>query len=170
MARFRNAPIERHEALAPFSRDHYTGLVQVQHLRKAADADAVARRKAVAAFIDAWDHEIAQHFDDEERLLSDLLSGDDQSRLLEEHARIRELAGQARSLRKHTDPDADVLRTVSQTLEAHIRWEERELFGRVQQALDEKQLAALQAQTEPIERSRSRSTCRTDGSDEEAAS
>lgn len=160
MARFRNAPIDRHEALAPFSRDHYTGLVQVQRLRKAADADAVARRKAVAEFIEAWDQEIAQHFNDEERVLMDLLSEDDRSRLLQEHTRIRALVSQVRLLYKDADPDADALRTISRTLDAHIRWEEREMFGRVQLALDDEQLEALQARTESIEHARSRNTCR----------
>jgi hemerythrin-like domain-containing protein len=160
MAQFRNAPIDRHEALAPFSRDHYTGLVQVQRLRKAADADAVARRQAVAEFIDAWDQEIAQHFDDEERVLLDLLTEADRSRLVEEHARIRGMASQARLLRKHADPDADTLRTISRTLDAHIRWEEREVFGRVQLALDHEQLEALQARTAMIEHARTRNTCR----------
>src|SRR5690606_29906121 len=99
MARFENPPIERHEALAPFSRDHYTGLVQVQRLRKAADAGAAARLQAVVDFIEAWEHDIAQHFDDEERVLLDLLTETDRSRLLEEHATIRDLAAQAQTLR-----------------------------------------------------------------------
>ena len=72
MTRFKHSPIERHEALTPFSRDHYTGLVQAQHLSKAAESDAVARRKAIAEFVDAWDTEIAAHFADEERLLAEL--------------------------------------------------------------------------------------------------
>ena len=123
MARFEHAPIERHEALAPLSRDHYVGLVQAQHLKKSADADDVARRKAIAEFIDAWDHEIAPHFADEERLLVDLASEADRQRLLEEHQRLRELAGQARELRHQTDPAADLVRQVREKLEEHIRWE-----------------------------------------------
>lgn len=161
MARFKHSPIERHEALAPFSRDHYTGLVQAQHLKKAAESGAVARRKAIAEFVDAWDSEIAEHFADEERLLLELASDADRQRLLKEHQQLTDLADQVRGLRRQTDPDAAVVRQIGQALDEHIRWEERELFVRLQDQLSDEQLAELGHQTEPIEQSRPRSTCRS---------
>jgi len=169
MAKFEHAPIERHEALAPFSRDHYVGLVQAQHLKKAADDDDVARRKAIAEFVDAWDAEIAPHFTDEERLLTDLANDVDRERLIEEHQQIRSLADKARELRRQTDPAADAVRHIGETLEKHIRWEERELFVRLQQELTEGQLASLAQQTEPIEKQRPRNACRTSSGESEAA-
>jgi len=165
MARFKHDPIERHEALAPFSRDHYTGLVKARHLIKAADADAVARRKAVAEFVDGWDQEIAPHFADEERLLLEVMGDDDRNRILAEHRQLRDFAEQARQMRKQTDPDADLVRRIGQTLDDHIRWEERELFARIQGDLNEAQLAFIQQHTEPIEASRPRNACRTDAAD-----
>ncbi len=163
MARFKHSPIERHEALAPFSRDHYTGLVQAQHLKKTADSDAVTRRKAIAAFVDAWDSEIAEHFADEERLLLELAGDADRQRLIEEHQQLTDLAEQARALRRQTDPDAKVVRQIGQALDQHIRWEERELFVRLQDQLTDEQLAELGRHTEPIEQSRSRNACRSGG-------
>ena len=163
MARFEHAPIERHEALAPVSRDHYVGLVQAQHLIKAADADDVARRIAIAEFVDAWVNEIAQHLADEERLLGKLANDDDRQRLLDEHHQLHELAKQARELRHHTDPAADVVRRIGETLDQHIRWEERELFVRLQEQLTDDQLAELGRQTAPIESARPRSACRPGG-------
>jgi hemerythrin len=160
MARFKHQPIERHEALAPFSRDHYSGLVQARRLVKAADADAAARRKAIAAFVDAWDQEITEHFADEERLLLDRLDEADRDRLLDEHRNLSELADQARQLRRQTDPDSQTVRQIGRTLEQHIRWEERELFVGIQDRLTAAELAELQHQTEPIERSRPRNVCR----------
>jgi len=169
MAKFEHAPIERHEALAPFSRDHYVGLVQAQHLKKAADDDDVARRKAIAEFVDAWDTEIAPHFADEERLLTDLANQTDGERLIEEHQQIRSLADKARELRRQTDPAADAVRHIGETLEKHIRWEERELFVRLQQELTEAQLASLAEQTEPIEKQRPRNACRPGSGESEAS-
>lgn len=169
MANFEHAPIERHEALAPFSRDHYVGLLQAQHLKKAADAEDVARRKAVAEFVDAWDTEIAPHFADEERLLTDLANEADRERLIEEHQQIRCLVDKARELRRNTDPAADAVRHIGETLERHIRWEERELFVRLQQELTEGQLASLAQQTEPIEKQRQRNACRPGIGESEAS-
>lgn len=170
MAKFANAPIERHEALAPLSRDHYAGLVQAQHLKKAADADDVARRKAIAEFVDAWDTEMADHFADEERLLADLATAGDRERLLHEHQQLGKLVEQARELRHQTDPAADVVRQIGETLERHIRWEERELFVRLQEQLSEEELADLGRQTEPIEQARPRNACRRGGNAEEGQS
>ena len=149
-------PLQRHAALAPLSRDHYTGLVQSQRLMKAADHDDVARRQAVAAFVDASDQEIAQHFADEERLLTGLIGDDDRQRLLREHRELTEAADLLRQLRKRTDPDAQALRQTGQRLRDHIRWEERELFERLQRDLPEDQLAALARATDEVEQSRPR--------------
>lgn len=161
MSPYKHAPIQRHESLAPFSRDHYGGLVQARSLTKAADGDAAARRKAVAAFVDAWNREIAIHFQDEERLLLDLMGQQDRERLLREHKQLNEFADRARELRQEVDPDPDTLRQIGETLEAHIRWEERELFARLQNELDDEGLARLQQHTAPIEQSRPRNACRT---------
>ncbi|MBZ0173395.1 MAG: hypothetical protein K8E66_13510, partial [Phycisphaerales bacterium] len=86
MPSFEHAPLKRHEGLAPLSRDHYLGLVQARRLIQSADEDDVARRKAVAEFIDAWDRDIVTHFRDEERLLTGLMDDADQRRLFDEHA------------------------------------------------------------------------------------
>ncbi len=158
MPRYVHPPLTRHEALAPFSRDHYIGLVRAHHLIKSADADAVARRKAIAEFIDGFDHEIADHFDDEERLLIDLLDAAHRKRLIAEHRTLRELADQARQLRHQVDPDPERVRQIGQAFDDHIRWEERELFQHIQSTLSEAQLRVLQGHTAPIEQSRPRQT------------
>ena len=161
MANFKQPPIVRHEALAPLSRDHYVGLVQARHLILAADEDDVARRKAVEEFIDAWEREIAVHFRDEERLLSALMDEKDRQRLLDEHARLTELATKVCAQRRQIDPDPLTLREFGQSLEQHIRWEERELFSRIQDRMNPSRLDELQKQTVMIETSRPRTLCRT---------
>ena len=156
MARFNQPPVKRTHALQPLSRDHYQGLVQAQHLIKAADGDANARRKALAAFVDAWNIEITEHFADEERLLIEHMSEEDRERLLAEHATLRELAERARAQRREVEPDGEVLRRLGQALNDHIRWEERELFTRLEQSVDEATIAGIARHTEQIEAQRPR--------------
>lgn len=164
MSEYKNAPIQRHPSLAPLSRDHYIGLVQAQHLIKAGDtaqSDAVARRKAAAEFIDAWDHEICEHFEDEEKLLLPLMTQADRGQLLEEHLELRTDAKLLRAQRKEVDPDAAVMARMGSCLEKHIRWEERELFERLQNSLSPDQLADLQIAAQEVESHRDRTVCRT---------
>lgn len=156
MSSFKNPPISRHESLAPFSRDHYSGLVIARHLSKAAADDAVARRKAVAEFCDAWAKDISVHFEDEERLLLKHMTDDDRRRLLSDHEQLRRLAAEVQQVRRSTDPDPYLLERISQLLERHIRWEERELFQRLQSQLDEPTLQQLRGITEQIEAARPR--------------
>lgn len=163
MPDFEYGPISRHEALAPFSRDHYVGLVKARHLIKAAAKDDIARRGALSEFIDAWDSEIAPHFRDEERLLADIASPEDRERLFSEHRRLGELAETARALHHEIDPDPETVRQIGQALDDHIRWEERELFNRLQDKLTPQQLEELGVHTAAIELSRPRNINRGKG-------
>ncbi len=160
MPHFEHQPLQRHPALRPLSRDHYTGLVQAQHLIKAADGDAAARRRAVAELLDAWATDIAEHFADEERLLLPLMNKADTRRLTDEHQALTRAAAEAREQRRQTEPDADWLRRAGELLRDHIRWEERELFPRIEADADEAALRQLETRTAGIEASRPRNACR----------
>jgi hemerythrin-like domain-containing protein len=158
-------PLKRHPALQPLSRDHYVGLVHAQRLIQSAEVDAPSRQTAVLGFLTAWSEEIAQHFADEERLFGGLIPNPaDQQRLHDEHAIIRRFAEEAVSRVDTADPGAPWVRQVGQTLNDHIRWEERELFPAIEQAINAQQLAALQEETDAIESNRPRSACRPRGS------
>lgn len=158
MTEFVNPPIKRHEALVPLSRDHFTGLAHAQRLIKSASKDRAIRHKALAGFIDAWTIELSDHFEDEERLFHAYMTQDDEQRLLDEHAAIRALVGEAHELRKSIDPTPERLKHIGQTLNDHIRWEERELFGRIENSLSDEQLKAMAQDTARIESERARST------------
>jgi hemerythrin-like domain-containing protein len=79
---------------------------------------------------------------------------------LTQHRRLEQDAENLRRLRKSVDPDPQTLADAGKRLEAHIRWEERELFDRVQQQLDDKAIEQLQHKTAAIEAARPRNTCR----------
>lgn len=153
MPEFRHAPMKRHHTQQPLSRDHYQGLVQSQHLIRAAVSDVAGRRKALTEFLDAWEREIEPHFQDEEQLLADLASPAEREQLLEEHRRLRGLADEARSRRKQVDPGAEWMPDLGQTLHAHIRWEERELFTSIETGAAD-QLDDLRSRADHIEAAR----------------
>jgi hypothetical protein len=60
-------------------------------------------------------------------------------RLLKEHRLLRGLAPMVR------DPSAADFREMAESLDSHIRWEERELFPRLEQTLAKADLLALGA-------------------------
>ena len=147
-------PIKRHPALQPLSREHMSGLIQARNLVNAAAASPQSRRETLARFIEVWKTEIAAHFDDEERLLGPLLSGESLQRLNDEHRELRTLAGAAVAQAAATEPDPELLRRLGMLLNDHIRWEEREAFGEAERAAAPHDLEALQRHAAEIERVR----------------
>ncbi|MFW6059825.1 MAG: hemerythrin domain-containing protein [Phycisphaeraceae bacterium] len=157
MMTHKHPPLKRHESLQPLSRDHYAGLVQAQHLVRAADAGPVERRAALADFLEAWRREIEPHFEDEERLLPTLLTDDELASLHDEHQKLRTLAEQGSQRRRRVDPGADWCRQLGEALRDHIRWEERTLFADVQARATDAQLAELTRHTADLDEQRGRS-------------
>jgi hemerythrin-like domain-containing protein len=156
MSESQNPAITREEVLAPFSRDHYTGLVQANRLRKAGESEADRHSQLVIDFLDAWDREIGDHFNDEERLLLDIMESADQERMLAEHGDVRNYVAQLRDNADNNTFDVNTMKALGELLEAHIRWEERDLFNRLQQALSAPQRAALESETIKIDPARGR--------------
>ncbi len=159
MPEHENAPIARHAALQPLSRDHYQGLVCAQALIRSADDEAEARQDAVRRLLEAWDAEIADHFADEERLLDGLIAVASQKRLETEHTYLRELIQQAAAVPPQSDPGVELVRHLGEALRDHIRWEERELFNEAERSATPRQLETISDETSRIEASRPRAQC-----------
>lgn len=107
-------------------------------------------------FLAAWDKEISDHFAEEERLLRPLLlTENDWTRLLSEHDALRDLQRQAA-----TEPEraveAEWMLRVGSILHDHIRWEERELFPRIEKTVSASELQHLSLETREIEARRNR--------------
>ena len=136
----------RHPALEAFSRDHNVGLLLARRLQDAVLGPAEART-AIELFREAWFGELLDHFAEEERLLLPLASVNHAERLIREHFVI---AAAAAALE---DPGlkARVLGEAGAVLEAHVRWEERELFPAIEASATPEQLRMLQEQTDIME-------------------
>ncbi len=138
--------MKRIPALKPLSRDHHQGLVLAHKAKKAAiqDLSGDEQRAIWTEILTHAKEVLLSHFDIEETYLATALSacGDphlDQlvDRLYKEHASLRSL------LSPDGNRSTANLQSLGELLETHIRFEERELFGAAQTALDEKTLQAI---------------------------
>lgn len=146
--------IKRHPALQPFSRDHLIGLFHAQRLIKLehSSPDELIV-EVMSGFADAWLREIKVHFDDEDRVIGPMhLPSASLTRLHDEHVELTDLI-----LHAIKEPySAELASRVGLMLDAHIRWEEHELFPEVESTLNVRELEALSAVTAEIEKSRHR--------------
>jgi hypothetical protein len=126
------------------------GLVLARNLRRGADADTRGREALRHLLADEWTRTLQPHFADEERILPALLRDQHaERRLVAEHAELRTLILGGGSLT-----------ACANLLEAHIRWEEREVFEAVQAAWGDGGLAHLVADADAIEAARPGSRAR----------
>lgn len=134
--------MKRSEALVPLSHDHHHALYVAKLLRDAAKPDGDAG-SARAAFTEFWEREGMRHFRIEEEVLlpgSGLAGPSDDpqvARMLDEHLEIRRLV--------EALPAAgpQELAELGQALSVHVRFEERELFPRIEESLPPDQLDLL---------------------------
>lgn len=140
--------MKRHPGLVPLSHDHHHGLVHASRLNRAAagerDLDA-----AVDDFLAFYPVDLLRHFREEEEVLGPLMAerfGDQDAqrvRLFGEHGEFHALVRALRAARETGDGFAEAAGAVGAFLEAHIRFEERELFPRLQDDLSDDELMAL---------------------------
>jgi hemerythrin len=143
--------VKRHRALIPLSHDHHHTLSMTRRLRRAAQARPAVQLEETHAFLDHFDAACETHFDEEEQLVLPLLAANHPLavRTSAEHARIRKLVSLIRTDANNGRIDAQRTIELADLLQAHIRFEERELFEAAQrdatpEALDRlaEQLAA----------------------------
>lgn len=136
--------MKRSEALIPLSHDHHHALFVAKLLRDARAGDTPAD-EAAAAFRSFWLDEGREHFRIEEEVLlpgSGLegpASDPGVARMLDDHLEIRRMAEPV--INGETDPAA--LSGLGELLTAHVRFEERELFPRIESKLDAPRLQKL---------------------------
>jgi hemerythrin-like domain-containing protein len=135
--------MKRSEALQPLSHQHHQGLFAALQLKRAREETAGEARRV---FLDFFDREGAGHFRAEEELLLPAYArhtgcdGPEIVRVLTEHVDLRR---RGQDLQAATDPDPSALRELGERLEAHIRFEERELFPMIEAALPDDELERL---------------------------
>ena len=138
---------KRSRELRPLSSEHHQALLVAFQLKKAIAGHAetagaprdldglvvLARRFEESVFL--------VHLQAEEDLLGRHLTSEDGRRLKDEHRQLRDLLVEARSARQ-ASRRAPLL-AFADLLERHVRWEERELFGRLEESVAPGDLAAI---------------------------
>lgn len=146
-------PLERHPLLRPLSREHHHGLLLCWRIRRDL-AERTDHASVLEECRDFFHTELLPHFAVEEEVVFPVLGGNDPlvHRAVTEHRRI------ARLFILERDPQT-VLSLIEDELEAHIRFEERVLFPRVQQRATPEEMeridevhGQLMATVEPVER------------------
>jgi hypothetical protein len=130
--------MKRSESLKPLSHEHHHALFIAKRLRD-------EKEGARDAFAEFWLEEGELHFRIEEEVLlpgSGLAgpgSDADVARMLDDHLELR------RRARRALDGEAngDELYELGELLTAHVRFEERELFPRIEADLSEEELEEL---------------------------
>ncbi len=132
-----NIPIKRHQALVSFSKDHHFALLLIWKIRQGVDKAVNAERISnyVLAF---FKEDLQQHFTEEEQLLfCQLPAGDVWRKQAEaEHKNIYQLVNAI----QQDSTDINLLQQFADTLEKHIRFEERTLFTHLQENTGTKEL------------------------------
>ena len=126
--------MKRHAALIPLSHDHHHALVAARRLRQSAGGDDASAE--AASFSRFFADESVPHFRDEEEHLFPLVVDSEEAqplvvRALLEHQRLHALA------RDLASGDTARMRELGELLEAHVRFEERELFPLIERLLGE---------------------------------
>lgn len=132
-----NKPIKRHSALQPLSRDHHQGLLLCWKIRKGISKNISANE--IASYTQWFFKEhLMLHFKIEEEQIFPILGNENKfvQQALSEHTLIASLIESIKNDYPHLEKIAD-------TIEAHIRFEERELFNMIQLNASEAQLQSL---------------------------
>jgi hypothetical protein len=134
--------VKRSAELTPLSHEHHQALFVAMGLKRAEGPEAAD------AFLDYHAETGTRHFEiEEEILLPGWLAADpaaetaDAHRILAEHLEIRVAAARIRD----GEPAVEDLRALGELLERHVRFEERELFPRIEERLDDASLHRLGA-------------------------
>ena len=137
--------MKRDEALRPLSREHLNALHAAKVLREGNDLEAVT-----AVFFDFWEGEGQRHFRIEEEVLLPhwaryaAVDRSGVARMLEEHLAIRREALRL----KAGEASLEEAQDLGRLLHDHVRFEERQLFPIVEEALDADSLAELATRIE----------------------
>jgi hypothetical protein len=130
-------PIKRSPALVQFSKDHHFALLLIWKVRQGLRF-GIESQRINNYIIFFFQNYLEEHFKEEEDLLFVHLDYNNASRIVaeEDHKTIREIMEEIKSDLKNKTISTEFINR----LEKHIRFEERELFNELQNALNESDL------------------------------
>lgn len=116
--------MKRSDALKPLSRDHHHALVTAKRLYNLHHEDPEKAADYWRDVRQSLSDELSAHFHEEEEGFGHLLTGRMKQRFLDDHATLRKLL---------EDKGSESILLFARCLKNHVRFEERELFGWLEQ-------------------------------------
>jgi hemerythrin-like domain-containing protein len=135
-------PIKRSEQLTPLSREHHEGLLFVWKIRQGLKNGTDI--KTIAEYVQwFWQGHLQEHFRQEEGILAKYLPAEDAlvHRMVDEHQSIEALLHINENI-----ADEALLEQLTNELDKHIRFEEREFFPYAEKTISEEDLNAIYEQ------------------------
>lgn len=134
--------MKRSEHIEPLSQDHYQGLQVTRRLKTGIDR-GVDVSEMVTFVLRVWDEHLVYHFEQEEALLVSPLEQCGGAVLAERMvAEHRALRTRTEAMREGT-AGGEAIEAFAESLRAHIRFEEREVFPYLEQHLSPADLEAM---------------------------
>lgn len=134
-----NKPIKRNEHIVRLSKDHHVTLLFCWKIRTGLKNE-VAVDRMLPYVLYFWQQHMLPHFLEEETILFSPVTDDKVQRALREHIQIREAI---EALQNAGDAVNVQLATLADLVDAHVRYEERELFPHLEQILKNEQLVHI---------------------------
>lgn len=140
----------RHDSLIPLTHDHHHALVKARRLIMAADTGD--EKEVLAAgedFLRFFADHTLLHFHEEEEVVFPLLLEEETEApgplvtVLLDHVRIHGLVARLRERVAADEADAGLVRDIGESLRAHVRLEENELFPLIEQRVSERNLQSV---------------------------
>ena len=134
-------PIKRSKQLTPLSHDHHDGLLFAwkirQGLKNGTEINLISK---YAHWF--WKNHLDEHFREEEQILAPHLPADNEmvKQMFDEHREIKSIFD------GEDIANENLLLALAQTIDDHIRFEERQLFPFAEKAIAEKDLSLIQEQ------------------------
>jgi iron-sulfur cluster repair protein YtfE (RIC family) len=142
-------PIKRNKHILQLSKDHHFTLLFSWKIRQGLKhgADAGRIKKYVQYF---WQRDMQAHFREEEEILFAPVKDGKVQRAIDDHRKIKELIDHLQL--SATEEASQQLSALADAVDAHVRYEERELFPHLEKILTEAQLETIGAQLkeEPV--------------------
>ncbi|MEO6915590.1 MAG: hemerythrin domain-containing protein [Chitinophagaceae bacterium] len=128
--------MRRNEHIVKLSREHHFTLLFCWKIRRGLQFNVASDRmiKYVHYF---WQHHMQPHFAEEETILFSPLKDAEVQKALDEHEQI---ANQIRQMNTGEEDCLNQLSILADTVDSHVRYEERELFPHLEKVLTDEQL------------------------------
>jgi hemerythrin-like domain-containing protein len=133
-------PLRRNENIIPFSKDHHTTLLFCWKLKQGVKlgADVAVMKNYVKYF---WKDHMEPHFREEEELLFAPLVDEMVQKAISEHHQIKQQVEKV--LIEEGVAAINDLSLLSDMVDDHVRYEERQLFPHLEQALSHDELTSI---------------------------